>query len=60
MNRKLRVTLEVLKNVAFPETKEFIEHNMKKVCEKGELYCGRGNFFRCFYLDDDCLYLIFI
>lgn len=60
MNRKLRVALEVLINVAFPKTKEFIEQNMKKVCEKGELYCGRGNFLRCFYLGDDCRYLIFI
>ena len=48
MNRKLRVTLEVLKNVAFPETKEFIEQNMKKVCERENLTVEEVIFFVAF------------
>ena len=35
MNKKLKVTLKVLDNVAskYPDTKNYIEENIKEVCE---------------------------
>ena len=35
MNKKLKITLKVLENVSckYPDTKDYIEKNLKEVCE---------------------------
>ena len=58
MNKKRSVTLEVLPNVEkkFPEMKEFIELNMKEVCEREIITMAEIIYFALFaYMMYDCI-----
>ena len=60
MNKKLRVILVVLLNLEkrFPETTEFIEQNMKEVCEIEHIKVKDVIYF-AFLLNDGCVHLMF-
>ena len=58
MNKKLKVTLKALENVAckYPDTKDYIEENLKEVCEREGLIVEEVIYFDvCLCLMSSCL-----